>query len=315
METGEIEKEIKIEGLPNPVTIDQRTIILSQMKYAIGKIKYGYKKGTGFFCYIPYNNNKLPVLITNYNILNEEFITNNKEIKITLNDDNDIITIHLDDERNIYLNEIYDITIIEIKNNDNINYFLDINDNLFIDNSEIFYEKESIYILQYPNGEKASVSYGILKNIDNYDIYHFCSTYYGSSGSPIMNLKNNKVIGIHKEGSSHFNFNKGTFLKEPFNDFIDFISNKSKNNIAIIKKEKLDNTHLEINTVDNNIENENFKSNQIKMILKIEKEDINKKIYFLNGEYHNEHNNFSDYINDDINNLNEFNTELYIDNK
>jgi hypothetical protein len=69
---------------------------------------------------------------------------------------------------------------------------------------------ESIYILQYPNysdGQKASVSYGIINKIENeYNIIHYGCTNYGSSGSPIINLLNNKVIGIHKQ-SSRFNYN------------------------------------------------------------------------------------------------------------
>ena len=64
------------------------------------------------------------------------------------------------------------------------------------------------------------MSYGLLINIEGNDIKHTCSTENGSSGSPILNLENNKVIGIHKEaGLSTFNFNKATFLKFPLNDF------------------------------------------------------------------------------------------------
>ena len=57
-----------------------------------------------------------------------------------------------------------------------------------------------------------------MNEINNYEINHTCSTDYGSSGSPILNLEDNTVIGIHKEASP-YNFNKGTFLKFPINDF------------------------------------------------------------------------------------------------
>jgi len=80
-------------------------------------------------------------------------------------------------------------------------------------------------------GEKVCVSYGIINNINNYDLYHLCSTDNGSSGSPILNINNNKIIGIHREGSINFNFNKGTFIKHPINDFI------SKNIFNIIINE------------------------------------------------------------------------------
>jgi len=37
----------------------------------------------------------------------------------------------------------------------------------------------------------------------------------GSSGSPIINLPNFKVIGIHLGGHPNNNYNIGIFLKEP----------------------------------------------------------------------------------------------------
>ena len=121
----------------------------------------------------------------------------------------------------IYLNKDYDITMIELKEKDKINNYLDLDDNLFKDNSHLIYENETIYTLHYPGGKKISVSYGISKNIDNYELYHLCNTENGSSGSPILNLSNNKVLGIHKQGGAKkFNFNKGTFLKYPIIDFI-----------------------------------------------------------------------------------------------
>ena len=48
----------------------------------------------------------------------------------------------------------------------------------------------------------------------------------GSSGSPIINLKNNKVIGIHLKEEN--NFNIGLFLNYPIQEFI----NKKKNLIS-----------------------------------------------------------------------------------
>ena len=233
--SGMVQEKL-LEGHPNPVTKDQTIIILNQMKYAICKIKIGLIKGTGFFCYLPYQNNTLiPVLITNYHIINDEIIEKNKVINVTLNDDKELKKIPVENDRNIYLNKTYDIAIIEIKKKDNINYFLDLDNNIFLDDSEILYEKESIYILQYPNGDKESVSYGLLKKIDDFDIIHWCSTSKGSSGSPILNLKDNKVIGVHKECDLYKNLNKGTFLKEPLKDFIKSINNQK---IEFIKNTK-----------------------------------------------------------------------------
>ena len=62
----------------------------------------------------------------------------------------------------------------------------------------------------------------------NYDFSHLCYTEKWLSGSPIINLKNNKVIGIHKEATIN-NYNKGLFLNYPIKEFI----NKYKNNNII----------------------------------------------------------------------------------
>ena len=47
---------------------------------------------------------------------------------------------------------------------------------------------------------------------------HNCSIDNNSSGSPILNLQTNKVIGIHNKSS--INYNIGTLLKLPIKDFI-----------------------------------------------------------------------------------------------
>ena len=76
-------------------------------------------------------------------------------------------------------------------------------DERYTENSDIVYEP-SIYIIQYPSGKKAGVSYGIINNIDKFNIQHYCCTESGSSGSPILNISNNKIIGIHKDCFSNF---------------------------------------------------------------------------------------------------------------
>ena len=112
------------------------------------------------------------------------------------------------------------MTIIEIKNSDNLNVnYLELEEKLFEDNSELYYENKSIYILHYPNQGKASVSYGITKKIENGEINHLCSTQPGSSGSPILDLNNNKVIGIHKGSLKDKNINLGTLLRKPLEQF------------------------------------------------------------------------------------------------
>ena len=232
--------EIILNKYPKAATIEITTNILEQMKKSICKIhkNNGEKNGTGFFCVINNKNKELKALFTNYHVIDDNYINKNKIIKISLNDEKDIKIIKIgNNDRKIYSNKEYDITIIEIIQKDNINdvNYLTIDENIFKENSEVYCEGKTIYNLSYPNGDKASVSYGILSQIDGYNIHHLCNTDKGSSGSPLLNLYNNKVIGIHKGGYSHFEFNKGILLKEPINKFIYENKNKNQLNEIIIK--------------------------------------------------------------------------------
>ena len=144
------------------------------------------------------------VLITSNNIIYKD-ILNNNNILIKIFKNNDFKTINLNDRMN-FTNKIYNITIIEIKNEDNISNYLEL-DNSIKNNKTIEYK--NIYIIQYPE-EKLSVSYGIINNniYNNYKFNHNCITKDESIGSPILNM-NNKVVGIH------INNNKGIYLIYP----------------------------------------------------------------------------------------------------
>ena len=68
-----------------PITIEKTERILNQMKWSMVKINNKNGQGTGFFCHISINNKDMPILITNYHIINETTIKNNKEIKVIIN--------------------------------------------------------------------------------------------------------------------------------------------------------------------------------------------------------------------------------------
>ena len=220
-------EEIMIKDYPEPVGIKQTQIILDQMIHCIGKLKINSTNGTCFFCKVPFGKFDIKVLMTNYHVLKEEDYNWSTELNILLNDDKEAIVIKLEEDRRTYFNEKYDIALIELLETDNINHYLELDDNLFKAEINAFYKNISLYIPQYPYGKTAVVSYGLsIGNIDNFEIKYKCSTEHGSSGSPILNLVNNKVIGIHKKGSL-FDYNMGTLLKFPLNDFFDLI-NKEK---------------------------------------------------------------------------------------
>ena len=118
---------------------------------------------------------------------------------------------------------------------------MEIDENIFKQNSENAYKNEPIYILHYPGkDEKAKVSYGNgIEQINEYDIKHLCNTEEGSSGSPILSAMTNKIIGIHKATRRNKDkkvlYNLGTVLKYPLSEL-----NGNKNEIiCIYNKQKI----------------------------------------------------------------------------
>ena len=255
-------EEISIKDALSPVSIKSTEIILDQMKNCVCKIHKGSVNGTGFFIRISYNNKLYDLLVTNNHVLKEQDINTGKIISISLNNEQIYKEIKIDSNRKKYTNKNLDVTIIEIKKEDNINNFLLLDDRILnkdIKNYNNIYENESLYILNYINGKDMFVSYGILNNIEDNKIIHKCNTDSGSSGSPIILLNNNKVIGVHYGGSKHnHNFNFGTLLKIPLLEYIN-IYNKEELNYIIaeidIKEEDVGKDIRIINSFEESIRN------------------------------------------------------------
>ena len=140
-------------------------------------------------------------------------------------------------------------------------------------------------------------------NYENSRIEHLCSTEDGSSGAPICNLQTFKVIGIHLGKYKGNNWNIGTVIKSPIDEF-----NKLyiKQNIKNEKNEKSEKN-----------EKNKISKNEIILSIKIEKEMINKKVFFLDN--HKDFNN--DFEPEEFKRefcnleLNENNIKIYINDK
>ena len=243
--------EKDLENAPESISSAILKIILEQMDKSICKIKCNEGgNATGFFCIIPYPDkfHQLPVLMTNYHVINEE----DKKIVFTLNNDKLKYEIEINNNRKIYYSHIYDITIIEIKNSDKLimNSFLELDDNIFKDNPNDIYRNISIYLIGFPNGGISKYSMGIFKLIeeDDFTIRHLCRSNPGSSGCPILNLNNSRVIGIHKGSSDKRNWNLGTFIQKPLEEF---------NKIKFKESEKI--TDKEDNILEENKEDNRYK--------------------------------------------------------
>ena len=178
-----MEYENKIEKYPKSISLEGIEIILEQMKKKICRINIGNKKGIGFFCKIPFPdyNNLLPVLITNNYIIDELILKNEKKIKIIINNEEKEIEL---ENRIKYINNEYDITIIEIKNKDKINNYLELDNNK---RSYKSYKGESIYILYYIRN-KIKVSYGIIKEENKNKFINIWNIEKDSIGGIIINI-------------------------------------------------------------------------------------------------------------------------------
>ena len=283
--------------LPNhPKQISYKRIkkIQEQMEKCICKIKLLVEKekekentngqATGFFTKItiPNSNKIVPVLIT-CNHVHDKNLVGNETFSLDIQSEKAIKKINLKG-RKFYTNEKdYDTTIIELKEDDNINNFLELDD----ENNNSKYVDQTLNILHYPKGE-LSVSFGILKSIYEdkpHNFLHLCCTQTGSSGGAIIK-EDNKLIGIHKEGSDKFNI--GTFLNYPVNEFIKknyegAKSNDCKNKKSIINK---NNGKLLIDGEDDvkvlNKSNENLGDDGLKQLSKIKYKNLEQLILASN---------------------------------
>ena len=202
-------KKGKINGASKPIPLEETNY--KKYKNCICIVN-GIKSGTGFFTKILYKDNFLPVLITNNHIINENFLKNEKILKVYINKKSILININKNSKIYSSISSEFDITIIRI-DEDDINDFLEIDENIFKDKSESTYKNENIFILHYPNGKEAKVSNGNgIEIINEYSIKHKCNTDFCSSGAPILSDVTEKVIGIHKGFIKEKEYNIGSFL-------------------------------------------------------------------------------------------------------
>jgi len=269
-----------METYPNPANKKCIQKILSQMNNPIYKIKEKNEKNKFcFFCNIKYENKNIPVIILNYYLIEEK---NNNSIQIIFN--NKLEKIKFGKAR--YKNKDLNISIIEIKE-DNINElnFFEINDNLYGDDSHQWLYKESIYILHYNNKNDFSVSYGVIKDMNNSQFIHTGKVYENSHGFPIFNLSNNKLIGIHNNKSVYYN--NGILFNCIINEFLQYFNIMNEIIITILVKEDDVSFKKNIYFLDNYIDKDN------------EIDDENK----------------NEITSNNLKELNEYNTEIYRNNE
>jgi len=311
-----INKEAYIEGHNLSMNLNQMNLYSKQMEKTICKInKSETVKGTGFICKINKDGEEskegksYQVLITCHHVLDQDDLKVGKKINLSFKKKGyENKTLKINNLRLIYTNKDYDITIIELKKGDNFdeNDMLTIDENIYLKNYNSYYPKNYIYMIHYPKGDIVKFSSDKIVAIKGNLIIHTCSTEDGSSGAPIINLENSKVIGVH------FGSNEEKNNKE---------KNNGKNNVEKNKgkKEKKSNVY-NVGRILKEPLNEFFKlklekKNFIILKLEVDKSEINKDIYFLDNDLYTDdiiREKTSENSFNKSNELNKSNIKIYI---
>ena len=236
-----IKKEFVIQGHGRPIKKEE-IFNLFEMEKSMCKISYENMKGetvkgTGFFCEIDI---KFPIkyaLITNNHVLNELNIEIGNTIHFEClelqksNKNSSYIKkeIKITDKRKVFTNKELDYTCIELFKSDGILDYFKIDPKLFkCDKNNLI--NNDIFILQFPNGNDLSFSYGKILSIKDNKMNHSASTDGGSSGSPIIRRsEENNIIGLHYGGIK----NKDN-LATCFDSILDNIKKQHYNEINCI---------------------------------------------------------------------------------
>ncbi len=208
--------------------------------------------GTGFLIELPIpdSNNPMKGLITNYHVLNYKIL---KKIEISLNFflEKKTLALNLKQKRFIFSDSFIDITFIELDNKEleelGINC-LEIEEEKFLISNGL----TDSFIVQNPNGILSFAQGKILKRW-GFNLYHSINTIEGSSGSPLVLEKNNKVIGVHKSGMKQSQYNIASNIQVIVKAIRNIYNNRRKitNKLSLIKKARTPLSEEEINELNN----------------------------------------------------------------
>ena len=173
------------------------------------------EKIIGFCAKIPFGEN-LPVLITSNKVLNNSYFISENCLMLYFKKRNKYISLKFDVARKMYTSELYQLCIIEIKREDNINFIS------YLEIDSFSYQNEIKILYNGNNSENYCTGNIINSNINN-NIFYFTLSDNDNNefipiGSPILNSLNNKVIGINNsyEGSTS---KVGIFIYQAIKEF------------------------------------------------------------------------------------------------
>ena len=207
---------------------EEKKAVSQQFKQSICKIKSRKGlKGIGFFVktQLPGNSNTMNLLITSNKLINEDDLTNGNNIQLYLKNSNTKIKLHIDNKRKFYIDDQYQISIIELFENDELKNISFLNAGFFLSH-QFFNIFDKIFFLCFNNDSNNTIiDQYIAGNINNYidinNIFSFSTDINKNMseaiGCPILLSSNNEVIGINiteQDGN-----NKGILIYNSIDNF------------------------------------------------------------------------------------------------
>ena len=289
LEELDIKKEGIIQGHGSPITKNEIFDLFKKEK-SMCKISFETMDGevgkdSGFFWEIDKNYSIKYALFSNNHILDESNIEIGKTIHLECLEQSlfDSISIKkeikITDKRRVFTHKELDYTCIELFKSDNILDYFKIDPKLLRNNQNNFKDND-IFILQFPDGNDLSFSFGKVLSLKNNRILHNASTSNGSSGSPIIRRSIEKyIIGLHyggfKKNDKEYKFNLAISfdsilnnIKEQINEInCIYIPDKNINEINLLHDYNLDingwgeiykNKYLEAKNINKKIFEENI---------------------------------------------------------
>ena len=177
--------------------------------------------GIGFFSKIALDqsNNKLPALITSNKILKNDDLIPGKNIALFFKKSNKSIMINIDNKRKCFSSLKYQISIIEIKNEDNLDFLIYFDIGTFQNQNDI-----NLVYFNNMNNQQQYCPGKILNYNDNLFLFNIDNSLNldEAIGCPILTNDNRKVIGLNM-GNTNNSYN-GLFISKAIksNSFLKF---------------------------------------------------------------------------------------------
>jgi len=196
----------------NPISIKNAEKILDQMKSCICIIgRNEEEKGIGIICKMPCpeKNDYFTFLIVYNNLLSSSDINKDIILKLIFNNEENNLSINIDDKREIFESKKYGITFIDIKDLDNkikTNFELDEK----IKEEDSYYNNKQIYLFNSGEDNNIFVSFGKIINFkeNTFDINYYKNK--KNSILPILSLDTFKLMGF-----INCEINKTIFINDP----------------------------------------------------------------------------------------------------